>query len=135
MQGRIEHLHGELLEFTEMQARRLASLGPAEWMRTSADSLEEAQDREGLTIHAFVGDSLAAWSGEMPFAPESLRGSTAAQFRMGNSTLLHARVSVGSLHVHGLRYVWVSPPVLNRYLSEGFHPALQAPSGLSLIHI
>ncbi len=40
--------------------------------------LEEVEQRSGVTLHAFVNDSLVAWSGGVPFAPETLIGMGAS---------------------------------------------------------
>lgn len=130
MQRRIVELHDELVDFSAEQAQHMAREGPAKWMVSNASSMEDHQEHEGLSILAFEGDSLVAWSGGIPISIESVPGSTALHLRIGGSVLLHTEVSVGPWQVHGLRSVWTSPPVVNRYLTAGFHPTLAAPKGL-----
>lgn len=130
LQAKVTELQEELLAFAEHQTQEISSAGASEWMRANAGVLEEAQQRSGIALFTFVNDSLVAWSGDMPFAPETLSAVNASHFVVGSSIFLHAGVSVGSLQVHALRSIWNSPAVLNRYLDQGFHQATEAPSGL-----
>lgn len=130
LQSKVTELQEELLAFTEHQTQEISSAGASEWMRANAEALEEEEQRSGIALFAFVNDSLVAWSGDMPFAPETLSGVNASHFLVGNSIFLHAGVSVGSLKVRALRSIWNSPTVLNRYLDQGFHRTVEAPSGL-----
>ena len=130
LQAKVIELQADLLAFAEKEAQEISSAGASEWMRANSRVLDEVEQRSGVTLHAFVNDSLVAWSGGVPFAPETLIGMGASHVTIGNNILLHAQVGVGSLKVHALRSVWDSPEVVNRYLEPHFHRSIQVSSGL-----
>ena len=130
LQQRVAQAEAELADLAALHARALSADGSAAWMSANARALDAERLRSGITVHAYVGDSLVAWSGDPPFAPDALVGNNSAQVVHGRSVALHARVDVGTLSVHVLRPLWVSPPIINRYLQESFHPSLGAAHGL-----
>ncbi len=125
---RVLKMDRELQEFTESQTRSIASSGSGSWMADHAESMELVQARTGMELCAFIGDSLVAWSGTSAMGWSR---SMAARHepRTDGSVFLHAERVIGLLRVRAFRPVWVCPPVQNRYLIEGFHPAVHAPPG------
>ncbi len=130
LQQHVAEAEVDLVDLAALHARALSTGGAVGWMSGNARALEAERLRSGITVLAYVGDSLVAWSGDPPFAPAALVDNNTAQLAHGSSFALHARVDVGTLNVHVLRPLWISPPIVNRYLQENFHPSLDAARGL-----
>lgn len=106
---------------TEECARQITENGATRWLQQASTALEKKRHAAGVTFTVLIGDSLIAWSGDGPRAPAEVLVS------------LQSEVAIGNLRVIGVRTVWQSPPVRNRYLREGFHPSLDAPAGLLVV--
>ncbi|MEZ4739258.1 MAG: ATP-binding protein [Flavobacteriales bacterium] len=112
-------------------AHELAESGPEEWMRRYSGVLEEERSRRGTQYLGYSGDSLVCWSGQLPSDANLDQDSPNAHLVLLDAIHQHASVSIGRLRVHALAPVWNTPPIENRYLKRGFHPALDTPPGLS----
>ncbi|MFN9323906.1 MAG: hypothetical protein ACK6A5_00790 [Flavobacteriales bacterium] len=123
----------ELQRTTANEARLFAELGAAEWMESRATSLEQLDGRTGTLFVVAFRDSIVGWSGHVPADLQVLASDTVGLLQLTDRSWLHASVIVGDLAVHGVRQVWSMPPIENRFLVRGFHPSLQAPSGLQVV--
>ncbi len=87
-------------------------------------------EQEGIELYVLRNDRMVWWTGRAPVERTDLLHGHAAHMRLPDGIYLHALVRQGDLQVHGLRQVWYAPPIENRYLERGFHPALAAPAGV-----
>lgn len=113
-------------------AQELAELGGEAWMQRHAQALEEECERSGTIYLGFMGDSLVCWSGRVPSDARSMVRDTAlAQGVLPDAIHQHAVVVIGSLQMHAIAPVWITPAIENRYLHRTFHSSLNTPAGLS----
>ncbi|MEZ4789734.1 MAG: ATP-binding protein [Flavobacteriales bacterium] len=132
LQHRLDERGARMAQATALLMQDLVELGPDRWMIEYARELEEEQFRTGTTYLGFVGDSLVCWAGRSPEDPAWVNADTAkAQCVLPNGIHLHAMVAVGSMHLHALVPVWLTPPIENRYLQRRFHLSLRTPAALT----
>jgi signal transduction histidine kinase len=131
LQRTLDQRAQRLAQGSERWMQALAELGTNEWMRRHARSLEAERLTNGTVYLGFINDSLVCWSGQLP-ADVSLvlKDSTPAQRVLPDAIYQHAETAVGSLHLHALSPVWNTPAIENKYVSRGFHDALDTPDGL-----
>lgn len=132
---RLQHLLDrratDLAHGVDQWTQALAELGPAEWMRRNAGSLEEERLRSGTVYLGFVQDSLVCWSGQLPADTRAVAElSSSAHLLLPDAIYQHAVVAVGTLDLHALAPVWSTPPIENQHIRRGFHPSLKTPPGL-----
>lgn len=131
LQHTLDQQAARLAAGTEQWMQALAEQGAAEWMRRNSEELEEERLLNGTVYLGFVNDSLVCWSGQLPADPSLvLQGTQPAQRVLPEAIHQHARTSVGSLHLHALGPVWITPAIENKYIQRGFHPSLNTPDGL-----
>lgn len=110
-------------------ARELERLGGDLWMTTHVDALETERERTGTVFIGSTGDSLACWTGQPVISPRRLLHDSATHLGLPDALYLHAHVRVGRSVMHGLRPVWLTPPIENRHLRCGFHPSFGVRDG------
>lgn len=123
----------DLQKSTADEARRCAELGTDAWMTERVAALEQVDERTGILFVVAFRDSLVGWSGHVPADLATLSNDSIGLLQLRDGSWLHASVTVGELAVHGMRQLWSVPPIENRFLVRGFHPSLQAPSGLQVV--
>lgn len=100
-------------------------------MRRYSATLERERLRSGTIFLGFSNDSLICWSGPLPADAQAvLTGPDPAQRVLPDAIHQHASVRHGSISLHALGPVWITPTIENRYIERGFHPGLHAPRNL-----
>ena len=128
----LEAGHAALEDGTAQALSALAELGPEDWMRLHIDDMERARERSGTFYIGFKEDSLVCWSGHLPMRPSRYRDATTPFLRTNAALHLHSVDTIGPWRLHGLRPVWIAPPLENRFLRAGFHPSLQVAKGAAV---
>lgn len=132
LQNRLDDRAAWIAERTTTLAHDLAELGPSEWMRRHTRQLEQERERTGVIYLGYVRDSLVCWSGRPPAGSITFEKDTAeAQRVLPNGIHQHVAVSIGTLHLHAIAPVWLTPAIENRYVQRRFHPSLATPKELS----
>ncbi len=131
MQRSMDRRASELVAGSERWLHELAGSGAEQWMRLHAQELAGSQNATGIIYLGFAGDSLVCWTGQLPADLDLLRDlGEADQLTFPDATYLHHRAAIGTLRVHALAPVWLTPSIENRHLRRGFHASLGAPDGL-----
>lgn len=131
LQEQLDERAAHLATRTATLAHELAELGATQWMQRHARVLEEERERSGIAFLGFVGDSLICWTGRTPAGTTPFLADTAtAQRVLPDAIHQHVAVSIGTLHLHALAPVWLTPSIENRYIHRAFHPSLHAPDEL-----
>lgn len=131
LQEALDQRAGRLAEDAAHNARLIAENGPSQWMHQQANVLEQQRLRTGTVLFGFINDSLVCWSGQLPADAVAMHLDTAAaQRQLPDAIYLHAQVVVGSLAVHALCPVWITPSIENKYVQRTFHSSLKVPKGL-----
>lgn len=132
LQQRIDERARGLAQQAAYLAQELAELGATQWMHRHTRTLETEREDNGVTFLGFVGDSLVCWSSRTPGDAAILTRDTAvAQRVLPNGINLHAEVVIGTLRMHALAPIWLTPALENKYIQRTFHPSLGAPAELS----
>lgn len=134
LQDRVDAEARALAATTEQMAKELGEHGAREWMRRHVQALEGQREVSGALFVGYLNDTVACWSGFPPLPTEDLLHYGGGSIRTASGTYLHCVVKHGQFSMHGLRPLWVTPPIENRYLSRGFHPSLKVPDGLLADH-
>ena len=131
LQQRLDERSIRTARATQALMQELVELGPDRWMVEHARDLEDEHFHTGTTYLGFIGDSLVCWAGRSPEDAGLVASDTAlAQRVLPGGIHQHAMVAVGTLHLHALVPVWLTPPIENRYLQRRFHPSLGTPGAL-----
>ncbi|MBL7939703.1 MAG: GHKL domain-containing protein [Flavobacteriales bacterium] len=131
LQRALDRQAKDLAQGSAYWARELAELGPADWMVRHARMLEKERTLNGTVYLGFTGDSLVCWSGPLPAgAANGVHGEPPGQRTLPDAVYQHTVTSVGLLSMHAFGPVWKTPPIENRHLERGFHPALRTTPGL-----
>jgi signal transduction histidine kinase len=120
----------DLQETTDRLAVELGKQGPAGWMMTLGTDLELEREQNGTVYLGFLADSLLCWSGDAAIGSPDLVRNRSGHVVLPDASYLHTMTRYGDHVVHGLRPIWRTPPIENRYLRRSFHPSLHTPEGL-----
>jgi signal transduction histidine kinase len=130
LQERLDEAARDLQQATQSWVAKLDGLGAEEWMMAHGRTLEAQREREGVIFMGFSDDSLVCWTGEPGISPKALALDSTAHLVLSDVVYLHSRVVGSNFVLHGLRPIWLSPPIENNYLRRGFHPSFRVPNGL-----
>lgn len=132
LQERLDGMAEELAHDARHWAMEVERLGPQEWMREHMAVLDADRENTG-TVHIVTeGDSIVAWSGQLPVRPSRLIEQSGASFISGKNIFLHSSIAAGAFTCHTVRPVWIMPPIENRYIQGGFHPSLGVAQGAAV---
>ncbi|HMQ75096.1 MAG TPA: ATP-binding protein [Flavobacteriales bacterium] len=119
LQTQVEQLAADIAR--EPVERVAAARGPR---------LVQLAERHGIELYVLRNDRLVWWTGRSPVERSALINDQAGHLRLPDGIYLHRSNTRADVEVHGLRQVWYAPPIENRYLERGFHPGLEAPTGV-----
>ena len=130
LQTRLDQGGQELHEASRQWAMELDALGAKPWMMAHSRTLEDQREKDGTIFLGFLDDSLVCWTGQPSMVPKALALESAAHLVLSDAIYLHSKVVGTNFTLHGLRPVWLTPPIENKYLKRGFHPSWRVPVGL-----